>query len=85
MILLFSSNHARFLMIGAFAALSCGEDCTKTHPVRSGEYMIVERWGDREWEWLVGSDVTIDREARLLTIRYTRNETTYEVRYVLER
>lgn len=79
------------MTLGALAVvapvLGCDCNCDPPDPVESGDYVIVPRGpgkvhaGD---EWLVGAEIHVDRETEVATIRYTREETTYEVRYTLE-
>ena len=67
----------------AYTATSCTDRC-ESEPVNSGSYVVDHMWsGPPGRDWLIGADVEIDREERLMTIRYTREGTTYEVRYTL--
>jgi hypothetical protein len=69
----------------------CWEPCPEPIPFESGNYVIVGlASGDPrpEDQWLVdtvtGAELTVDREAGNATIRYTKDDTTYEVHYTLE-
>ena len=67
----------------AYTLASCSGRC-ESEPVASGSYVVDHMWaGAPGWDWLTGANVEIDREERLMTIRYTREGTTYEVRYTL--
>jgi hypothetical protein len=67
-------------------ATGCDCNCDEPASFESGDYLIVEPAyrqlfpGD---EWFVGGGLHVDREAQVATIRYTREGTTYEVRYTL--
>jgi hypothetical protein len=86
-----NSKSAVLMVLGAMIAmapaLGCDCNCDPPDPMESGDYVIVPRAsghvhpGD---EWLVGGQLHVDREAEVATIRYTREGTTYEVRYTLE-
>lgn len=88
-----SKSVARMTIVLAAAlaigpAMGCYCNCdTLLPPVESGDYVIVPRGpgkvhaGD---EWLAGGEIHVDRETEVATIRYTREGTTYEVRYTLE-
>ncbi|KIG11639.1 hypothetical protein DB30_03024 [Enhygromyxa salina] len=59
--------------------------CGPVEPVESGEYMIVNQYGqlNPDFEDLVGAQLIIDRDTETSIIRYTRDGTTYEVRHSL--
>jgi hypothetical protein len=61
-----------------FGACSCEEDSLKT-----GSYIVADIRKDRnsEWQWMSDARVHVDREEKFMTIRYTRDGTTYELRY----
>lgn len=71
----------------AISAQGCEYNCDEPAPFESGDYLIVEpdsrplHVGD---EWFVGGQLHVDREARVATIRYTREGTTYEAHFTLE-
>jgi hypothetical protein len=81
----------RALALGALAttapALGCDCNCDTPDPFESGDYVIISpssgnvNPGD---EWVIGSELQVDRDANVATIRYTREGTTYEVRYRLD-
>lgn len=53
--------------------------------VKSGTYILAaDGSAAQECEWLVGSEIMIDRESGAATIRYERDGTTYEVHFTLE-
>ncbi len=49
--------------------------------IEPGDHTVVEVTGDPGIEWVLGAAVNFDAEAGVLTIRYTREGSTYEVRY----
>lgn len=72
--------------------MGCWPACPEPEPFESGEYVIVGlASGDPrpEDQWLVdtvtGAQLRVDREAGEARIRYTKDGTTYEVHYTLER
>lgn len=82
-------------LVVALAAMSqtagCWPACPEPEPFESGNYVIVGLANGHprpEDQWLldtvVGAQLTVDREAGEATIRYTKDGTTYEVRYTLE-
>lgn len=61
----------------------CGdEDIT---PVESGDYTVANRaFGPDEQEWLIGAQLTIDRDMGIVILRYTRDDTMYEAHYAVD-
>jgi hypothetical protein len=56
--------------------------------LEDGDYVATDPFGaihdlNPEFEYLVGAEVHVDRAARVMTIRYEREGSTYEVRYTL--
>jgi hypothetical protein len=82
--------------IGLSAALSqtggCGgADCPEPEPFLSGNYEIVGlAYGQvgpdqqRLLDTVTGAAVSVDRESRVVTITYTKEGATYEVRYMIK-
>src|SRR5690606_6523830 len=65
--------------------------CPEPEPFKSGNYEIVGlAFGhpEPESQWLldtvIGAAVIVDRGAREVTIRYTKEGSTYEVHYTIE-
>lgn len=87
----FKSMTTRAIALGAIVVMGpvsgCDCNCDTPDPAESGDYVIVPRGsgnvqpGD---EWVIGGELHVDRDANFATIRYTREGTTYEVRYTLE-
>ena len=73
------------LLMGLAQVAGCRFSCGELEPVKSGEYVILNLYGQLNPEFadLVGAQLTIDRDAETSTIRYTRYGTTYEVRHSL--
>jgi hypothetical protein len=76
------------IALGVLQVHACCEDPTEL--LEDGDYVIrrFDVAGEPhtvhpEFDWLVGAEVHVDRGARLMTIRYEREGTTYEVRYTL--
>lgn len=87
---------ARFTWALALGVVSqtggCDRDrCPEPVPFESGNYEIVglvyghPRLED-QWlfETVVGAHMSVDQDAGEVTIRYTKDDTTYEVRYTIE-
>jgi hypothetical protein len=76
------------IALGALQVHACCEDPTER--LEDGEY-VIPRFSvagephtiHPEWAWLLDAKVHVDRAARLMTIRYDRDGSTYEVRYTL--
>lgn len=75
----------------ALLGVGCDRGCDEPEPFESGEFLITQlvlgpvELGD-EWllEALPGAKLTIDRESKIVRIRYELDGTTYELRYDLE-
>lgn len=77
--------------LGAIVALGpglgCDCNCDAPYPMESGDYVIASPTYDNIHagdEGFLGGELHVDREAHLATLRYTREGTTYEVRYTLQ-
>lgn len=65
--------------VWGFGCASCEDEA---HRVESGQYVVIEE-GLGIFNWLAHAQMNIDRAAKTTTIRYTRNGTTYDVRFTL--
>ncbi|WP_052556194.1 hypothetical protein [Enhygromyxa salina] len=73
------------LLIGLGQVTGCRFNCGELEPVKSGEYMILNLYGQLNPDFadLVGAQLIVDRDTETSVIRYTRDGTTYEVRHSL--
>jgi hypothetical protein len=75
-------------VLGVASTLGCiafGCDDVDLTPIEAGEFTVTQRaYGPDEQQWMIGAQLTIDREAEVAILRYTRDGTTYEVHYTLE-
>lgn len=73
------------ITIGWMHACAGNENCDH-EDLEDGDYVLRQKLAslDPEFQWLVGAEVHVDREARLVTIRYERDGTTYEVRGTID-
>jgi len=80
-------------IVACIHGLACGSfgGCGELEPVESGEYVITEMaygYLDPDDEWvgdvMPGAQLSVDRAANTVTIRYAREGTIYEVRHNLK-
>jgi len=60
----------------------CSPDCPDWY-LESGDYQLNASHGDHQW--LDEATLAIDREAGIALLRYTREGSTYEVTFTLDR
>lgn len=77
-----------FTLVGCLwpAACTVCEEPDETKDVLpTGDYVVsgvdLDRAG--EWQWMKGARVHVDREEGFMTVRYTRDGTTYDLRYAI--
>lgn len=73
------------LCAGVLLSACCCEEC-RIERLDDGDYVLTHVSGSIHgvaYPWLEGAQLHVDRTARLMTIRYQRDGTTYEVRYTL--
>src|SRR5690606_27497183 len=70
----------------------CNCDGLEAIPLEAGQYEVTRimydnsdsAWMGHDPEELIGGEFEIEPEAEFATLRYTRDGTTYEVRFVIE-
>jgi hypothetical protein len=72
------------LVLFGVVQVACGY-CDDPSKVKTGNYVLAPDGSGaaRGYEWLVGSEMAIDREAGTATLRYEREGTVYDVEFEL--